>query len=266
MKGLALALLAALLTSISAIGGPIEIGFGAGPAATSLEEINASITVFNAVIEHLNETFAAHPNVSGVVGPIAPMGSGLSVSASERYWITDWLALGAQVEYVRSSTSVLGQYQGTESGVSTLDIALGMSAVGFTVGGRVTFLDMGLRLAGEASAGYYYATFNRSVVFEIPSEYPDALAGVPPEGAGRYTGGTFGFEVGLSLSYPVTSWFTMGSFLSYRSAGIPVLTDLQQVKLDLDGDGNADAVNLDGIVVQLTFSLAIDLSPDGRKE
>ena len=139
-------------------------------------------------------------------------------------------------------------------------------AVGGVLGGEATFLDVGLRLGAFGGIGYYYVLFDRKTVFEIPTEYPDSIAGVPPEGEGRYTGGSIGFEAGLSLTYPIAPWFMIGSRLTYRSARIAELTDAGANVLDLDGDETGESISLSGLMVQLTVSINIDLSLDGRKE
>jgi hypothetical protein len=258
MKGLATGLLAILLIGAAAIAGSLDMAIGGGPAAISLKEINVSIGVNNTVIDLLNETFAVHPDVSGSVGKLDPMSSGFTFCAEERYWLTDWFALGGKFEYLRSSSSVSGEYHGSD--VSTIDIALGLNGVGVVFGGRAVFLNMGLVLAAEAGVGYYYTMFDRSVVFEIPSEYPDVISVVPPEGTGRYTGGTFGLELGISLFYPLTRWFSIGSSISYRSGSVGRVVDREGEGLDLDGDGMTEGINLDGISVQVTFSVSINLS------
>jgi hypothetical protein len=264
MKGLAVALLATLAASAGAIAGPLEITIGGGPAATSLDDVNASIGVFNALILDLNETFAVHPDVTGSVEQLGPMVSGLSLRIGERYWLGDWLGFGAHFQYARSSSAATGFYQGSD--VSTIDVALDFDGVGIVLGGCATFIDVGLLISAEIGVGYYFAILDRSVVFEVPSEYPDVISDVPPEGEGRYTGGALGFEIGLAMSYPVTQWFAIGSVLTYRSATVDSLDDLEGTQLDLDGDGATESVNLSGVAVQLTLSLSIDLSLDGKKE
>jgi hypothetical protein len=264
MKGLAAGLCIILLAAWAAYAGPLEISFGGGPTATSLDDINAAIIVFNTLIEHLNETFAVHPDVTGSVDPLTPMVSGLALHAAERYWINDWLGVGAQLEYTRSGTSTAGEYQGAET--SVIDVDLRFQGIGILLGARATFLDLGLLLAADLGVGYYYASLDHDIVFQIPEEYPEAISGVPPEGSGHNAGGTVGFEAGLSLSYPIAEWFTIGSTLTYRSASVGRLTDDQGVDLDLDGSGVPETANLDGIIVQLTFSINIDLSLDGGKE
>ena len=264
MRRLASVLLFVLLASLTGVAGPLEMWIGGGPAATSLAELNAAITVFNTLIIHLNETFEVHPDVSGTVESLDPILSGLSLRAGERYWLTDWFAVGGQVEYVSSSSETSGQYQG--SSASTIDIALGFHNVGFLLSSRFMFLDMGLQLGAEAGVGYYYSVVTRDVLFEIPVEYTDGLSGVPADGSGRFTGGTIGFEGGVSLAYPVTPWFTIGSLLTYRSATVSSLSDGQGALLDIDSDGTPESINLSGITVQLTFSINIDLSLDERKE
>jgi len=264
MRGLALVLFTVLVTGVAAIAGPLEMWVGGGPAATSLEEVNAAIGVFNTLIAHLNETFEVHPDVSGAVDPLQPIIGGLALRAGERYWLNDWFAIGAQVEYVRSASATTGEYVG--SSLSTIDIALGFHTVGFVLNGRATFLDVGLQLAAEVGAGFYYSMIDRAVVFEVPSEYPDAISGIPPEGTERFTGSALGFEAGMSLAYPLTKWFTIGSLLSYRSATVPSLSNNQGAALDIDGDGMSESMTLDGITVQLTFSIIVDLSLEGEKE
>ena len=263
MKGLATLLIAACLVSVPAIAGPLEMLFGGGPSATSLGDINASITVFNTLITELNETFAVHPDVTGSIGLLDPIGSGLSLHAGERLWLTDWFGLGATAEYFSSSTATLGHYEGSE--ISTIDVALDITTVSLAIGGCATFLDAaGLRLGAEGAIGYYYAITDRAVVFDVPSEYPDVISGTPPEGTERYTGDTFGFKVGLSLSYTVVPWLSIGSSVSYRAATVSSVTDSAGSELDLDGDGTSESVDLDGITVRLTVSFNIDLSLNGE--
>jgi len=264
MKGLAILMIATLLTSVVAFAGSMEMAFGGGPTAISLASINASIGVFNTLIAHLNETFAVHPDVSGAIDPIAPMTSGLSFRAEERFWLLDWFGLGAAIEYYSSSTETIGFYEGSE--ISTIDVALGVTAVGALLGARASFLDAGLRLAAEGGFGYYYVLLDRSTIFEIPIEYPDAISGVPPDGDERFTGSSLGFEVGLNLSYPMTQWLSIGSTVTYRSATVNSVANSAGDELDLDGDGTTEPIDLDGITVRLVLSLNIDLSPNGEKE
>jgi hypothetical protein len=263
MKGLASVLLATLVVGFAASAGPLELFIGAGPSATSLAEINSSVGVLNTLIAHLNETFDVHPDVTGTVAPLEPIGSGLSLQAGERYWILDWLSLGGRIEYASAATATAGQYQGSE--VSHITIDLGYGSVGIIGTGRAVFLDAGLQLAADLGAGYYYAFVDRAVMFEVPSEYPEVISGIPPEGDARYSGGTFGFELGLALDYPVTDWLVLGSLLKYQAAQVPRLQDAQGTALDLDGDGTVESITLDGVTVALTFSIRFDLSPMGER-
>jgi len=264
MKGLASVLLVALMWSAASAAGSLQMSVGAGPSATSLDAINNAIGVFNALIVHLNETFDVHPNVEGAVGTIGTIGSGLSFHASERYWVTDWLGLGGRIGYLGASTGVRGEYRGSE--VSQIDVSLGLRTVSGILCASTVFLDVGLQLGAEIGVGYYHTTVDRSVVFEIPSEYPQAISGVPPQGSGRYSGGTVGFEAGFSLTYPLFPSFALGTTVSYRSARIATVRNAEGTGLDLDGDGRTESIDLNGITVQLTLSLSIDLSLDGRKE
>ena len=264
MKGLATALSAIWLLSIACFAGSLEMSIGGGPSVISLGEINNSIGVFNALITHLNDTFGIHPDVTGSVAPLDDLGTSISFSAVERYRLTRWLALGGSVDYARSRSETRGFYQGAEA--SEIAIDLTFQAIDAVVGGTVTFLDFGIQLGITGGIGYHHAMVDHAVVFQVPDEYPDVIAGLPPEEAGRHTGGTIGFDVGLSLTYPIAPWFIAGADVIYRSARIASLTDSSDSALDLDGDGTAESVDLSGLLVRFTFTISIDLSLDGEKE
>jgi len=264
MKGLASVLLVVVFSGITAIAGPLELGFGGGPSFTSLDSFNESIGVFNALIESLNETFEVHPDVTGTVAPMPFIGTGMYLSASEQYRLTDWFALGAHVEYTGSSSSTVGFYQGNE--ISQIDVSYRSHVLGVVLGGDVTFVDLGLRLGATGGVGYFHTILDRNVIFEIPAEYPEAIAGLPPEGEGRFTGGAFGLEAGITLTYPLFDWLTIGTQVIYRTAEVGSLNTAQGIEMDLNGDGQGESVNLGGIAVEFTFSINIDLFPDGGKE
>lgn len=264
MKGLATALFAVLAWSVFAGAGPLEFAFAAGPSAMSLASLNDSIGVFNALIEHLNETADVHPDLAGEVLPLGAFGSGLSLHAGERYWLAGGLALGASIDYFRTSTDTLGHYEGAD--VSTVDLSFDLTTISGLLNVRATFVDLGIRLSADVGVGYYHAITNRSVVFEVPPEYPDVLSGVPPDGTGRYSGGTFGFEAGLALTVPVADWFVLGTTVAYRSATVQALHDGTGAELDVDGDGRSEPAQLGGMTVRLMLALRIDLGLGGEKE
>lgn len=262
MKGLA-SVLVILLIGGAAWAGPLELSLSGGPATTSLDDVNTSILVFNTLIDHLNDTLAVIPGVTGRVQTLPPMNSGASFRASERYWAADWIAFTGAFEYYRLSTATRGQYIGSET--STIDVSVGLSTISVLGGARAQFLDAGLRLAGDASFGYFYTTCDHAVTFEIPSEYPDVIAGVPPEGEGRNAGGTFGAQAGLSIAYPIVEGFCIEALIAYRWATVPALRDATAGSLDLDGNGRPESADLDGLFVHIGISIAIDLSLDGEK-
>lgn len=264
MKGLVtvgavLILWVAMLTA-----GPIEIYFSGGPSAAALDEINAIKDRINAIITLLNDNIALLPEITGEVEELDSIGGGIAYQAGERFWLSDRFALGGKLEGFRTSTSTAGTYVSTVD--SEVSIDLDCYAVGFLLNGRYDFLNAGVILSAELGAGYYYSGFNRAITFQIPPEYPDAISGLPPEGEGRYSGSTLGFEGGLSLSFPITDWLAVGSSLFYRSLTLGEMRDRQGNSLDLDGDGTPEKVDLGGITVQFTFSLIIDLSPEREKE
>lgn len=264
MKRLASVLLVLVLWGMAATAGPLELGFGVGPSFTSLDSFNESIGVFNSLIDLLNDAFSVHPDVSGTVARMPTIGSGLCLSAAENYRLTDWLALGAHFEYAGSSSETVGLYQGSE--ISQIDVSFNSHVVGVVLGGDITFVNLGLRLGASGGIGYFHTIFDRRAVFEIPEEYPDFIAGIPPEGEDRYTGGTLGLEAGITLSYPIFEWFTIATKIIYRAAEVGSLSTSQGIEMDLDGDGQGEAVNLSGLAVEFAFSINIDLSLDGGKE
>lgn len=242
---------------------PLELWVGGGPTTMSLDDINTSILLFNTLIEHLNETLAVVPGVTGIVRPMAPLERGMSVRAAERFRITEWLALTGAFEYARTATSTQGEYHGSET--STIDISAAVSGLDVLAGVRIEFLDVGIRLAADAAAGYFYTTFDHAVTFEIPSEYPDVIAGVPPEGEDRHSGGSFGLAAALSLAYPIVDGFAVEALVGYRWAVVPTLRNTQGVVLDFDGNGTPESATLDGLSIQIGFSVALDLSLGGEK-
>ena len=265
MKGLVtvgavLILWAAMLTA-----GPIEVYLSGGPSAAALDEINAIKDRINAIIAELNDDIALLPEITGEVEELGSIGSGMiAYQAGERFWLSDRFALGGKLEGFRASTSTAGTYVSTVD--SEVSIDLNCYAVGFLLSGRYDFLNAGVILSADLGAGYYYSGFNRAITFQIPPEYPKAISGLPPEGEGRYSGYTLGFEGGLSLSFPITDWLEVGSSLFYRSLTLGEMRDRQGNSLDLDGDGTPEKVDLSGITVQFTFSLIIDLTPEREKE
>jgi len=264
MKGLVtvgavLILWAAMLTA-----GPVEVYLSGGPSAAALNEINSIKDRINAIITLLNDNIALLPEITGEVEALDSIGSGIAYQSGERFWLSDRFALGGKLEGFRTSTSTAGIY--TSSETSEVSIDLDCYAVGFLLSGRYDFLNAGVILSADLGAGYYYSGFNRAITFQIPPEYPDAISGLPPEGEGRYSGSTLGFEGGLSLSFPITDWLEVGSSLFYRSLALGGMRDRQGNSLDLDGDGTPEKVDLGGITVQFTFSLIIDLNPEKGKE
>ncbi len=267
MKGLASVLGVILLSGCAALAGPLEVSIGGGVSAVSLDAYNGILESWNALIEHLNETFLVHPDVSGTVRTLDLLSNGMGFQVAEWYWPLGWLALGARFEYEQSKTATRGTYVG--AGTSTIDIALEWQTIGVLAGARFLILDAGVRLSGDLALGYFHGALAHSVTFEVPSEYTDALAGLPPEGGGRHTGDTVGLAAQLSVDVPIAAGLGLGAAVGYRSAVIGALTDASDASgdpLDLDGDETSEEANLSGIGVRLTLSFDIDLSLDGEGE
>jgi len=264
IKGLVSVGAVLILWGVTLTAGPLEVYVGGGPSAASLDEINAVILQFNTLIELLNETFELLPAVEGTVEPLDQMGSGIAIHAGERAWLSDRLGLGGTLEVFHSVTSTAGTYESSET--SEISIALACTAVGLMLGGRYEFLDAGVVLSIDLGIGYTYASFSRAITFQVPPEYPDAIAGLPPEGESRYSGFAPAVEAGLTLSFTITDWLKIGSSLSYRLLSLGAMVDSEGNALDLDGNGTTEKVDLGGITVGFTFSILIDLSQDGEKE
>ena len=265
MKGLlSVLLLGILLLSLPAMAGPLELALGAGPSFAALDSVNDSIGVFNALLAHLNETFDVHPDVTGTIAPMPLVGRGLFLSGAERYWLTDWFGFGAHIDYFGASSRTSGFYQG--DAVSRIDLAYALDVVSASLAADVAFVDLGIRIGASAGVGVHYGILDQTVVFEIPEEYPDVIAGIPPEGESRFTGSGLGFEAGVFVAYPITEWLIIGTRVGYRSANIAELTNEAGLPWDPDGDDRANGLNLTGFTVQISFSIAIDLSLDGGKE
>lgn len=255
MKGLACGALVILLWGGAVLAGSLETSLGAGFTSLALGDINASIGAVNRVLENWNTT----PTLTGGVPVLGLMQVGMSYSAAERFWIWDSLAVGGKIESFHASSATQGSYTagGTTSQIS---VALDCHSVGFVLGGHLEFASFEVDLGGDIGVGYYYSGFSTDVTFQTPSSVPP-ISIHPQEGKGRYTASSFGLEGGLSLTFHLTDWLGIGTSIAYRWAGPATMTDAAGKPLDIDGDGNADKVDLTGIVVQVTVSLVIDLSP-----
>ncbi|MDD4903417.1 MAG: hypothetical protein PHX77_02825 [Candidatus Bipolaricaulis sp.] len=264
MKGLASILGILVLSGGVTLAGPLELSFGGGLGAVSLTSFNGIIDSWNGVLDELNEYSLVDPEVSGSVRNLAKLSTGLTFQAAEWYWILDWLALGARFEYETATTATSGAYVGGET--SVVNISLEYQTIGILAAARVAILDIGVRLSADVGLGYYRGTLDHAVIFQVPSEYPKALSGIPPEGSDRHAGGTVGFAAQLALDVPVMSGFRLGAAVGYRTAMIGTLTNEAGAALDLDGDEILDEANVSAISVRLAISLDIDLSLDGEKE
>ncbi len=264
MKPLASVLMVIGVAASVGIAGPLEMGLGAGPSFTSLDSLNNSISALNTLIDHLNEVFSVHPDVTGTVPSMPSIGTGLSLYASEYYRLNDGFAFGVHLEYASSASGTEGAYRGGT--VSTVDLQYRAQVLGVVLGSEFTFVDLGLRLGAFGGLGYFHAMVDQRILFEIPEEYPESIAGVPPAVEGRYRGGSLGLEAGLNLSYPMLEWLAIGAQVRYRSANVRVLRNAQGDPLGFAGGEDGDALSLHGLAVQLYLSISIDLSLDGGKE
>ncbi len=255
MKGLVCGALVMLLWGATTLAGSLETFFGAGPEGASLRDINASILAINTVLADWNTT----PTLVGGVPELHLLEPGLSYVAGERFWISDLFALGGRISTFRATTSTAGSYTAAGS-TSQVSAALSSSAVSLVLGGEVQFLKSPVSLTLDAGVGYYYVGFSSDVTFQTPSGVP-AVAIHPHEGQDHFTASTFGVEAGLSLSYWLTDWLGVGARVGYRWTGSAALADGQGNPLDIDGNGTRETMDLTGLTVQFTLSLAISLPP-----
>jgi len=255
MKGLVTVTVITLLWGTVAIAGSLEFFAGAGPSAAALGSINDGIAAINMIIGDLN----SDPRYAGPVPELSNFGSGLAYKAGERYWITDRLALGGEFTYFKSTTATSGTYTASSDEVSNVSLNLQCQSIGLLIGGRFTFLDIGLRLAVDLGVGYYYSGFNTAITFEMPSDYHPINIQLS-SGDGHYNGSSLGIEGGISLSFPIADWINVGTSVLYRSLTVQRLVDAEGNGFDFDGDGTAEVADFSGITVQFTIALDIDLS------
>ena len=256
MKGLVTVTVITLLWGTVAIAGSLEFFAGAGPSAAALGSINDGIGVVNIITGDLN----TDPRFEDTVPELPNLGSGLAYSAGERYWITDRFALGGELTYFKSTSATSGTYTTKDSGeISNVSLSLQCQSIGLLIGGRFTFLDVGLRLAVDLGVGYYYSGFNTATTFEMPSDYHPINIQLS-SGDGHYNGSSLGIEGGISLSFPIADWINVGTSVLYRSLTVQHLVDAEGNGFDFDGDGTAEVADFSGITVQFTIALDINLS------
>ncbi len=255
MKGLVCGALVILLWGGVTLAGSLETFFGAGPEGASLRDINASILAINTVLADWNST----PTLTGGVPELHLLEPGISYVAGERFWISDLFALGGRISTFHTATSTTGTYTAAGS-TSQVSVTLGSSAVSLVLGGEVQFLKSPVSLTLDAGIGYYYAALSSDVTFQTPSGVP-VVAIHPHEGRDHFSASTFGVEGGLSLSYWLTDWLAVGARVGYRSTGSLALADGQGNPLDIDGNGTRETMDLTGLTVQFTLSLAVSLPP-----
>lgn len=255
MKGLACGALVMLLWGGIALAGSLETYFGAGPEGASLRDINASILSINRVLADWNTT----PTLTGGVPELHLLEPGITYVAGERFWISDLFALGGRISTFHAETSTTGSYTAAGS-TSQVSVTLSSSAVSLVLGGEVQFLKSPVSLTLDAGVGYYYSGFSSDITFQVPSGVP-AVAIHPHEGQDHFNASTLGVEGGLSLSYWLTEWLAVGARVGYRSTGSVALADGQGSPLDIDGNGTRETMDLTGLTVQFTLSLAISLPP-----
>jgi len=256
MKGLVTVTVITLLWGMMAIAGPLEFFAGAGPSAAALGSINEGIDVVNIIIGDLN----TDPRFDGDVPILPSLGTGLAYSAGEFYWITDRLALGGELTYFKSTSTTSGAYDTVStSEVSNVALDLQCQSIGLLIGGKFTFLDLGLKLAVDLGVGYYYSGFNTAITFEMPSAYNPINIQLPA-GEGHYNGSSLGIEGGISLSFPITDWLNVGTAVLYRSLTVQRLADGEGNGFNFDGDGTAEVADFSGITVRFNIAVDINLS------
>jgi len=245
-----------LLGAAIAWAGPLELYVGAGPSLATLGAINNGVIgAFNVILTDLNNT----PGVTGDVSPLGTLGTSIAYQAGERFWLSNWFALGGGVDFTRMAASTSGSYNSSGgSETSNIDVSFGCSSIGFVVGGRFMFLDAGIQLSADVGFGYYLIGFDSDITFEVPSGYPP-LSISPAQGKGSYHGSSYGIQGGLTLGFPITQGFGLEICVGYRSLVPAAMTDAQGQTLDLDGDGTPEPIDLSGINVRIDLSLKMGL-------
>jgi hypothetical protein len=255
-----------VLGPLSADGGELDSHFAVGPSLTSLGEIRTVVERFDAILGILNSYFEAFgADVRGSVAPIGSIGGGISVTAGQRYWLLPGFGVGAVVAFAQCRDGTSGVYESRSGSTLTpypvnirvdgrlLDAALDLQAV---------LLNAGVRIGAGIRLGYYFGRLDVVSVLEIPDEYPDQLAGIPPEVDDRFTGGAFGGEFAITLSVPIASWLTVRGEAVYRIVPMQLTNEIGD-QLDFDGNGIPERISFGGLVFRVGVCLRLDLSSEG---
>jgi len=254
-----MALIPLVLVPLAIEAGEWDSHFSAGPSLTSMGELTTVVARFDAILQVLNDYFEEFPaEVRGVVPPIRRIGGGVSVIAGERYWLWPGFALGIATEFSHSRDGTSGVYQSRERDYA-VDVHVEASLLGAALDVQAIVLDAGIRLGVGIRLGYYLARLDVLSSFEVPQEYPDQLAGIPPDLEDRFTGGAFGGEFAFVVSYPIAPWLTARAEAIYRVVPAQLANTVGD-QLDFDGNGTPERISLGGFAVRLGFSLRLDLS------
>lgn len=255
-----LAFVLVLIGSVPLSAGPFEIFIGAGPGAATFDEVNASIGLINVFLADLNDT----PTLEGDVPALPLLTSGAAYQGGEWYRASERLSLGGKIEAFHTETTTEGSY--TEGGeTSEIAIALSTTSVSVVLGGRYELPTSPVRLGVELGAAYAYSGFASAITFEIPASYPP-ISIHPREGRGRYSAHSLGLEGGLSLALPIAEWLSVRASVAYRLLSEGRLADLTGAGLDIDGNGQAETVDLSGVTVQFGLTFIVNLPWGERKE
>ncbi len=247
-------MLAILVLSAQLSASRIEITMSGGLGTASFSALNLEIASINTALGSINRL------VDGQVSALPELGIGAIFQIGERWCISDWLALGTKLEYLRTFSSTQGGYTDAEGSYS-VDISHDCHNVGLLAAARVTLISTELvNVSTDINGGYFSCRFTRDFTLEVPLATDTQYSGLPEKGRSTYTGGAFGYEAGIHLAIPILDWLELGGSALYRSVIFPEMTDAAGDYLDTDIDGEKDLIDVEGFAFQLGFSLGVDLS------
>lgn len=210
-------------------------------------DINTFVILANATIGYVN----ARADVEGSISLMTPLrgGPGLSLRQS----IGGVFSLGGQLLMLRDGTHTSGTWsQGAQSYEVELDIDVGL--LGGLIEVSLAAFDGVVELS--AAGGWAAAWVRYTGAFALPGGWE--LPFQPRTGEAVYRASSFLGQVAVRVSLPIRPGFNVGTEagLRYAAFGVP---QAEGVAMDLDRDGAGDRLDMSGLWIGLTISVAFAL-------
>ncbi|MGC9529871.1 MAG: hypothetical protein ACP5G2_04545 [Candidatus Bipolaricaulaceae bacterium] len=237
-----------LASSWAAWGADLTVDSGAHLCTSSLGEINSGfVLAANAIITNANQ----RDDVTGEVGPLAPLRGGVGLTLGEALGMG--LKLGARVAMATWSSSTAGTWT---AGETDYPVSLALRSELLAVEGQLAWEPVPGVLTLGASGGWGAANFDYSCTFSVPENW--GLTFQPASGEATYrVGGPVG-AVYARATLPVAAGLGFGAELGFRFAplGVP---QAGNTLLDLDEDGEPEPLDFTGLWVGLVVQIAFGM-------